>query len=61
MAELAIKIDCGADKCMKCHLMVNRSLYSPYFCQLFCKELSGSPSGPYRLDECKKAEIKELR
>jgi hypothetical protein len=61
MIELIVKIDAGTDKCMECSLLSKVISDGSNYCPLFDRDLELSPSGPYRLEECKKAEIKELR
>jgi hypothetical protein len=59
MVELAIKINCGTDKCMACgYLSFKRKMK---YCTLFSEYSGYSATGAYRLEACKKAEIKELR
>jgi hypothetical protein len=59
MAELVIKINCGTDKCMDCtHLLCEGQ---KEYCAVFDEYPETTASSTYRLEACKKAEIKELR
>jgi hypothetical protein len=59
MAELVIKINCGEDKCMNCaSLMLKKGGAD---CLIFRASPIESSTSFYRLEACKKAEIKELR
>ena len=59
MAELAIKIDCGEDKCMDCGYLVYED--AKEYCSIFKGYPETTISGTYRLDECKNEEITEIR
>jgi DNA gyrase inhibitor GyrI len=59
MAELAIKINCGTDKCMDCAYLMYEG--TKEYCTIFEDYPETTASSTYRLEACKKAEIKELR
>jgi hypothetical protein len=59
MAELIIKINCGSVKCMDCiHLMCEGQ---KEYCAMFDEYPETTAYSTYRLEACRKAEIKELR
>jgi hypothetical protein len=59
MAELVIKINCGTDKCMDCASLLLKKGGAD--CLIFRASPIESSTSFYRLEACKKAEIKELR
>jgi hypothetical protein len=59
MAEILVTIDCGTDKCMNCNYLICES--AKRYCEIFSVYAETTASGTYRLEACKKAEIKELR
>jgi len=59
MAEILVTINCGTDKCMNCGYLICEG--QKEYCTIFDEYPETTISGTYRLEACKKAEIKELR